>query len=310
VPLLAFLSGCPGDSKPAKITLNPEPTTPAQVPAPPPSPVSVRKQVQYGSGPVKVPQPGQAPLLMDVYRPTRAAGPRPAVIFIHGGGFRSGGRGDPEAVHVAHAFARDGMVTASIDYRMIFQKPVLSKSLKPLSARVVPPPGLAPDPEFPDAVVAAIEDTLKAVQYLRDHARRLGIDPERIGLVGSSAGAITADHIAYVLDDYGIERPNVSFVGSLWGGILIKSRNGGAAVSQLDKNEAALFAAHGEQDPTLPVQMSDDLVARARAQQVPTEYIRMPGAGHDPPTFFTDPVAGDQTGLERLLGFARTQFRP
>jgi acetyl esterase/lipase len=247
---------------------------------------------------------------LDLYRPADARGPRPAVIFIHGGGFRSGSREDPEAVQIARGLASSGIVTASIDYRLISQRPVLSARLAPLAARVVRPPSVPPDPEFPRAAVAAVEDTLTAIRYLHSHSKRLGVDPKRIGLVGGSAGAITSDHIAYVLDDYGIERPDIRFVGSLWGGILLKAPDGGSSpTSQLDANEAPLFAVHGELDPSLPVTMSDDLVARARAKHVPNEYIRIRGAGHDPPRFFTEPVSGNETGLDRLLAFAREQLR-
>lgn len=280
------------------------------VAAPPPSPVSVRKQLRYGAGPVEVPAPGEAPLLLDLYRPKNAARPRPAVIFIHGGGFRSGSREDPEAVRTSRALARSGIVTASIDYRVQFQRPVPSKRFAPLVPRVVPPPSVPPSADFSRAAVTTVEDTLTAIRYLRGHARRLGIDPGRIGLVGGSAGAITADHIAYVLDDYGIEPPKISFVGSLWGAILIQSRDGGNAASQLEEGEAPLFAAHGDRDPSIPVEMSDDLVARARAQHVPSEYVRISGGGHDPPTFFTGGVSGKETGLQRLVAFAVAQLRP
>ena len=55
--------------------------------------------------------------------------------------------------------------------------------------------------------------------------------------------------------------------------------------------------------------MSDTLVARARAQHVPNEYIRMKDAGHDPPRFYTEPVSGDETGFDRLLDFADAQLQ-
>jgi acetyl esterase/lipase len=261
--------------------------------------------VKYGDGPVEVPVAGQAPLLLDLYRPAGAPRPRPVVIFIHGGGFRSGSRGDPEAVEIARGLASRGIVTASIDYRLIGQGPVLSGPLARLAGRVAPAPGRPPDAGFSRAVVAAVEDTLKAIRFMRGHASKYGIDPDRVGLVGGSAGAITADHIAYVLDDYGIEHPAIRFVGSLWGGILIRSANGGGnPASQLETREAALFAVHGESDPTLPVAMSDALVARARDQHIPNEYIRIAGAGHDPPRFFTGPLEGGKTGFERMLDFA------
>jgi acetyl esterase/lipase len=274
-------------------------------------PVSVRKGVQYGTGRVMAPTPGDVPLLLDLYRPAGAAGPRPVAIFIHGGGFRTGTRSDSEAVRIAEGLASMGVVVASVDYRVMPQRPVLSTSMTPLAARVVPPPSVTPDPDFSRAVVAAVEDTVKAIRFMSGSGSGVAVDPQRVGLVGGSAGAVTADHIAYVLDDYGIARPSIRFVGSLWGGILIKAPDGGSdAAFQLDAGEAALFAAHGDLDSTLPVKMSDDLAARARAQRVPNEYIRMAGAGHDPPRFFTAPLADGRTGFRHLLDLARAQLRP
>jgi para-nitrobenzyl esterase len=271
--------------------------------------VQVRKGVQYGDGSVET-AGGRVPLLLDLYRPARRARrARAAVVVIHGGGFRSGTRQDPEVVRIAEGLVSPGVITVSIDYRLARQRPVLSPGWAPLVDRVVPPPGLKPDPYFSRAVVAAADDTLKAIRYLRRHAKRLHVDPTRIGLVGVSAGAITSDHIAYVLDDYGIRQPAIRFVGSLWGGILISAPNGGSASSQLEKGEAALFASHGDRDPTLPVAMSDELVARAREQHVPNEYYRIAGGGHGPPRFFTDLVVGDETPFDRLLDFARAKLR-
>jgi acetyl esterase/lipase len=267
------------------------------------SATTVRHGLRYGSARVEAPEAARVPLLLDLYTPTkRVRRPRPVVIVIHGGGFLAKTREAPESVRIADALASSGIVAASIDYRLTGRRPVLSNRVAPLL-------GGLPEGDRSRAVVAAVEDTLKAIRFLRRRADRLRIDPARIGLVGTSAGAITADHVAYVLDDYGIRRPKIRFVGSLWGGILIGSRGGGNPAEQLERGEAALFAAHGDRDPTLSVALSDQLVERARAQRVPHEYHRIAGGGHGPPRFFTEPVAGDDTAFDRLLAFARTHLR-
>lgn len=266
--------------------------------------IVVRDGVQYGQARVQAPEIRRA-LLLDLYRPAkRARRPRPVVLLIHGGGFVAGSRKDPRIVRIARALAGRGVVAVSIDYR-------LGRKSVP-SDRVAPLLGGLPDSDFSRAVVAAVDDTLSAVRFLRRHARRYGIDPARIGLIGSSAGAITADHVAYVLDDYGIARPRIRFVGSLWGGILIGARQERRkAASQLDRREAALFAVHGSRDPTVPVALSDQLIARATAQHVPNEYHRIEGAGHgyEASRFFTSPVSGEDTAFDRLLDFARSRLR-
>jgi dienelactone hydrolase len=268
--------------------------------------VVIREGVQYGQGRVQAPETGQAPLLLDLYRPAkRARRARPVVILIHGGGFAHGDRADPRIVRIARALAGRGIVAVSIDYRLMGRRPVPSDRVAPLL-------GGLPDGDFSRAVVAAVDDTLSAIRFLRRHAKRYGIDPARIGLVGSSAGAITADHVAYVLDDHGITGPRIRFVGSLWGGILIASRqerkNG---ASQLDRREAALFAVHGVRDYRLPVVLSDRLIARAVAQRVPNEYHRIPRGGHgyEAVGFFTSLVSGEDTAFDRLLDFARSRLR-
>jgi acetyl esterase/lipase len=103
--------------------------------------------------------------VMDIVRPRDSARTHPAVLCIHGGGFRAGSRKGflTQAVHLAH----HGYVAATADYR------------------------LAPAAKFP----AAVNDVKAAVRYLRANAARLGIDPERIGVMGGSAGG----HLALFL---------------------------------------------------------------------------------------------------------------
>jgi acetyl esterase/lipase len=247
---------------------------------------------------------GKADLLLDLYRPARKAKRRrPVVIAIHGGGFAAQSRTDPGIVRTARALAARGVVVASIDYRLMPQRPVPSRRVAPLVDAL---------PKVPlfNAMATAVDDTLTAIDYLRANARRFRIDVRRLGLVGSSAGAITADHVAYTLDDHGIRRPKVRFVGSLWGGIFVPPPAGRGSVSavQLERGEAALFAVHGDTDRRVPAVVSDQLAARARAQRVRHEYHRIAGAGHGfgDSEFFTREVAPGQTSLDRLLRFARS----
>jgi acetyl esterase/lipase len=99
------------------------------------------------------------PLRFDHYRPLCAAEPAPAVVFVHGGGWV---RGDPsQAAGNALHFARRGIATVAISYR------------------------LAPAHRFP----APLDDVRQGLRWMRAHAGELGIDPERIVLLGLSAGA-------------------------------------------------------------------------------------------------------------------------
>ncbi len=102
--------------------------------------------------------------VMDIIRPSDT-GTHPAILAIHGGGFRAGSRQGYRATCIA--LAQRGYVCATADYR------------------------LAPAAPFP----AAVHDVKAAVRYLRANAARLGIDPQKIGTMGGSAGG----HLALFL---------------------------------------------------------------------------------------------------------------
>lgn len=104
--------------------------------------------------------------IMDVVRPRAAPGQHhPAIVCIHGGGFRAGSR--KGYLDQCVRLAQRGYVAATVDYR------------------------LAPAAPFP----AAVYDVKAAVRYLRANAARLDIDPSRIGVTGGSAGG----HLALFL---------------------------------------------------------------------------------------------------------------
>jgi acetyl esterase/lipase len=259
----------------------------------------VKKGIVYGNGKTET---GSTPLKLDLYQPDKkSTAKRPVVVLVHGGGFVNGSRSQPDLVKIAEALVKQGDVVASIDYRLQKDKPVPSKRVKPLTDAV---------PKVPifTAMVAAVDDTLSAVDYLGKQARALNIDLGRLGLIGGSAGAITVDHVAYVLDDFKIKGPKVRFVGDLWGGTFIPPAPSlEQAAKQLEKGEAPLFAVHGDADKTVPVKLDDDLVARAKAVGVKAEYHRVPGGGHGfaGTQFFTRKVTGGKTAFQRLLGFSK-----
>jgi acetyl esterase/lipase len=260
------------------------------------APAAGEASVQYGTGQTAA---GPVPLRLDVYRPHgQAKRPRPVVVVIHGGGFRTQSRTAGGIVRIARGLADAGIVAVSIDYRLQPQSPVPSSRMRPL-LDALPAMPIRP------AVVAAADDTLTALRYLRAHARQLRIDPGRLGLIGSSAGAITADQVAYALDDLGIAVPRIRFVASLWGGIPdVLGAQG------LRHGDAALFSVHGDADPTVPVAWEDALQARARAQGVPAVYYRVAGGvhGYGGTQFFTRDTGHGLTAYERLLTFAKQRL--
>ena len=111
-------------------------------------------------------RPAGLELLARVYRPRDAPpAPRAALVYVHGGAWaRSDRTGD---AILCEALAASGRVVVALDFRQ------------------------APDHRFP----AASADVAAGVRYTRAHAGRLGVDPARIGLLGSSSGG----HLALLL---------------------------------------------------------------------------------------------------------------
>lgn len=97
-------------------------------------------------------------LHLDIVRPKDPPQPLPAIVWIHGGGWRLQDR--TASPDLAKHFASAGYVMVSIDYR------------------------LAPDTIHPGQLL----DVRRAVRWLRSNAAEHCVDPDRIGLWGSSAG--------------------------------------------------------------------------------------------------------------------------
>jgi gluconolactonase len=108
---------------------------------------------------------GPRKMLADLFMP-KGKGPFPAALIIHGGGWIKGDKMKFRAMGLE--MANRGYVSMAIDYR------------------------LAEEARFP----ANIQDCHAAVRYLRSHADKYRIDPERIGVVGGSAGAHLAGLLA------------------------------------------------------------------------------------------------------------------
>jgi acetyl esterase/lipase len=104
--------------------------------------------------------------LLDVYQPASASGASPVVIFFYGGNWATGNRTD--YVFAGEALASMGYVAVLPDYR------------------------LYPEVRFP----GFLEDCAEAVRWTVDHIAQLGGDPERVFLMGHSAGAYNAAMLA------------------------------------------------------------------------------------------------------------------
>ncbi|MFS8097492.1 alpha/beta hydrolase [Lentzea alba] len=128
-----------------------------------------------------VPGPSGAPdVPVRIYSPANAAEPSAGLLYVHGGGFVLGDL-DMFHAHVLRLVDELGIVVVSVDYR------------------------LAPEHPFP----APVEDCYAALQWTAAKASELGIDPERLGVGGESAGGGLAAGVALLARDRG--GPALSF---------------------------------------------------------------------------------------------------
>ena len=227
---------------------------------------------------------GGVELKLDVAAPAEGDGPFPVVLYLHGGGWVGGDR--KQMAQSLEVLARRGFVTVSPDYR------------------------LAPAHRFP----AQIEDCKAAVRCLRAYAKRSKIDPERIGVVGFSAGAHLACLLGVTDKDDGLEgnggnldrssrvQAVVSFFGptdlfgETWDRTVVEKNLvpllGGTKVEKSAEYRRAsplTYAArksppfllfHGSEDKLVPPSQSRRMVEKLQAAGSPARVILVEGAGH------------------------------
>ncbi|MBN9413941.1 hypothetical protein ABS71_21250 [bacterium SCN 62-11] len=216
--------------------------------------------------------------VLDLDLPEEGAGPFPLVIMIHGGGWSSGSREN----FTAPELVEDGFAVATIDYR------------------------LAPEFKFP----AYIQDVKAAIRFLRSHAAQYQLNPDKVGLWGSSAGAHLAV-LAGLSDKPGpwdvgenLEVPsNVQAVVDWFGptsfqGLENASESAKNTVKQAFGDDSLLWRQasplflvhrgappflimHGLQDKLVPFSQSEQLYGSLRAAEVSAKLVPVQHAGHD-----------------------------
>lgn len=243
----------------------------------------VSENVIWETG-IEYTNPDGQPLLLNLARPRTGTGPFPAVLCIHGGGFRAGKRESYDDLCVK--LTERGYVAATITYR------------------------LAPAHRFP----AAVHDTKAAVRWLRAHSEQYSINPDRIGVTGGSAGGhlaqflgVTAgvpqfegtggnpdqsSSVTCVVNVYGPSDFTRSYGHSvdahevlpLWfGGNLETARNlhvQGSPLYWVTPNSAPTLCIHGTEDKYVAHEQAVWLTDRLKASAVEAELLTLEGAGH------------------------------
>ncbi|MDE2403231.1 MAG: alpha/beta hydrolase [Sphingomonadales bacterium] len=268
--------------------------------------------------------PGYRPQVVDIYMPPSGKGPRPLVLYVHGGGWvaghtrHSGAMADFPAALAE--LASEGFVVASLEYR------------------------LADEARFP----AQVQDARAALRFLRANAARYGIDASRAAIWGGSAGGHLSALTALSCGEASLEAKGVSApagsecvqAAAIWYGVfdfaaLAASRPGGSdaaaarllgcngpctaadyapasPVTYIDAKDPPFLLIHGEEDQTVPVAQSHLVEARLRAAGVPVTAIYIPGVDH---SFIGRSAAETRTATLRAINatydfFHRTLDRP
>lgn len=205
-------------------------------------------------GPPALPRLANIPycngMALDIY-PSTQPGPRPVVIYAHGGAWRSGDKEGGYALQLAEALTLRGATFVSINYR------------------------LAPDFIFP----AQIEDVKCAIRFLRAHAALYRLDTAHVGLVGNSAGAhlaalagLAGPATGFDVGPYLDFSSQVQAVANLWGptdlttlddpwlaaifGSTPDALRRASPITYISASAPPFFSVHGALDATVPVTQS------------------------------------------------------
>ncbi len=123
---------------------------------------------------------------LDIYLPMYdAETERATIIYVHGGGFQSGQRDSKDIQEFCSELAKYGYVVASISYRLTRKDKDGAFGCN------------CPADEKLNTFYAAVEDVQDATYFLIQHREEFGIDPQRVILAGSSAGAETVLNAGY-----------------------------------------------------------------------------------------------------------------
>jgi acetyl esterase len=217
---------------------------------------------------------------LDVCLPADTAGaPRPAIIGVHGGSWKGGDKANQSWIGICRWLASEGFVTASVNYRLV------------------------PAARFP----AQLDDVRAAVRWLREPAQleRFGIDPNRIGAIGGSAGGNlvallgtegsgpwdTGSRVAAVAELSGpadlttagvatadFQAVQLTYLGCASYASCAAAR-AASPVYQVDATDPPFFIAHSLNE-YIPLQQSQELAAALRSHGVDTTFVTKPGTLH------------------------------
>jgi acetyl esterase/lipase len=240
--------------------------------------INVETDVEYANA-------GEVSLKLDIYKPkTESARPRPCIVWIHGGGWQGGNK--------SSGLARLGSLVASGDYVGVS-----------VGYRLTDVAG------FP----AQIHDSKAAIRFVRANASKLGIDPNKIGVWGSSAGG----HLVSLLGTSGDVKEVEGTLGTtgvssrvtcvvdycgpsdfpafeltsgaqgpvtkLLGGVpkeKLEVAKQASPITYVSKDDPPFLVVHGTNDATVPFDQAVRFHDALKKGEVDSTFVRIEGGGH------------------------------
>jgi acetyl esterase/lipase len=228
-----------------------------------------------------------------------ATAPRPVLVFFHGGGWHSGQPGDYH--FIGRTFARAGYVVILPGYRLV------------------------PEGRYP----AMLEDGAMALAWTRDHAAEHGGDPERVAVMGHSAGAYLAAMLGLErqwLGRAGVEDGFIKGVVGLsgpydffpWTSDSARNAFGAAPDPALTQpvNHARgdgppMLLLTGDADTTVRPRNSSALARALRTAGAPTDPVILAGVDHNGTVMkLAAPFSRDRRVLGPVLAFLAARTAP
>ena len=191
----------------------------------------------------------------------------PTVVFVTGGAFISANRA--RMLQLRFKLAENGYVVASINYRTV------------------------PNSRFP----APVEDVKSAIRFLKANARKFLIDPNRIAIVGDSAGgyltsfaAVTNGSKQFNVGDHLEQSSEIVTAVNLYGVldpirlktglVALKDADAANPINYITKDSAPMLLMHGTNDQIVPPVETEKLFDALKNVGVEAERYLVPNAGH------------------------------
>lgn len=209
--------------------------------------------------------------LLDIYVPESASPSKgfPVFLYIHGGGFVNGDKHGKTGEQLCKKMVERGYAVVSMNYyRTMRYNRGLGVSCTSEMKDGLPVSGRF-HPILQKAIRNASDDAERVLAWIRKNARKYNLNADFVAVCGSSAGSMTALHLAYFS---GQEVLPIKAVVNFWGGVEDPGAVGTPA--------APMLIYHGDQDRVINVEYSYAIQKRLQELGIPVTLSVLKGVGH------------------------------